>query len=625
MPKDTMIDHLLVQKNTDRSNHLLEKLIQLRELVSPNTRKETPHVHPNFQVSAKNLVNYLILRQHNLRELQLELVDLGLSSLSNVEANVMGSLNAVIDVLATLTKKQERWLGFTNGVNLGRDILNTNCKTLFGEGSLHRPVNIMVTMPTEASYDPKLVEDLLSQGMNCMRINCAHDSAKEWQQMIENLNLAKKSLGKECKVAMDLGGPKLRTGKVRNGPAVLKVQPKRDNLGKAISPGELYFYCDEQQLIEAEILGLVKEGKAVHVCEEWLSTISIGDDITLIDARQAHRRLKVTQLTRYVAKAETSKTLYLTPNIKLTLGASGYVTQISGINETPGCLRVYQNEKLCIHLNSIEAHTQQSPNEALATHHLSCTLPEAFSHAKLSDAIWIDDGKIGAHITEINAGAVKAVVTHCSAKGIKLKADKGINLPDTRIDTTSLTEKDMRDLAFIAKHADIVALSFVNTAKDVDLLLENLKKLSPTPPAIVLKIETQTGVENLADILLHAMRWHSVGVMIARGDLAVECGFERLAEVQEEILWICEAAHIPVIWATQVLENLAKKGAPSRAEITDAAMGHRAECVMLNKGPHIIQALNVLDDILTRMQAHQTKKRPMLRELRLAHASLTAN
>jgi hypothetical protein len=76
--------------------------------------------------------------------------------------------------------------------------------------------------------------------------------------------------------------------------------------------------------------------------------------------------------------------------------------------------------------------------------------------------------------------------------------------------------------------------------------------------------------------------------------LAVECGFERLAEVQEEILWICEAAHVPVIWATQVLETLAKEGMASRAEITDAAMGHRAECVMLNKGPHVLSAVRGL-------------------------------
>jgi pyruvate kinase len=107
----------------------------------------------------------------------------------------------------------------------------------------------------------------------------------------------------------------------------------------------------------------------------------------------------------------------------------------------------------------------------------------------------------------------------------------------------------------------------------------------------------------------------SVGVMIARGDLAVEMGYERLAEVQEEILWLAEAALVPAIWATQVLETLAKQGTPSRAEITDAAMGERAECVMLNKGPHILEAIHALDDILSRMQAHQHKKRAMLRRL----------
>jgi pyruvate kinase len=137
---------------------------------------------------------------------------------------------------------------------------------------------------------------------------------------------------------------------------------------------------------------------------------------------------------------------------------------------------------------------------------------------------------------------------------------------------------------------------------------------------IMLKIETRKSFECLPSLLLQAMHSPAVGVMIARGDLAVECGFERLAEVQEEILWLCEAAHVPVVWATQVLENLAKSGLPSRAEISDAAMGERAECVMLNKGPYIVKAVALLDDILRRMQAHQDKKRAMLRRLGIAAA-----
>jgi pyruvate kinase len=85
--------------------------------------------------------------------------------------------------------------------------------------------------------------------------------------------------------------------------------------------------------------------------------------------------------------------------------------------------------------------------------------------------------------------------------------------------------------------------------------------------------------------------------------------------MQEEIMWICEAAHVPLIWATQVLEELVRKGLPSRGEMTDAAMSARAECVMLNKGPNITAGIKALDRLLHRMGEHQTKKTPTLRAL----------
>ena len=137
---------------------------------------------------------------------------------------------------------------------------------------------------------------------------------------------------------------------------------------------------------------------------------------------------------------------------------------------------------------------------------------------------------------------------------------------------------------------------------------------------VVLKIETQSAFNRLPSLLLSAMRRPPVAVMVARGDLGVEVGFERLSEVQEEILWLCEAAHVPVIWATQVLESLAKGGLPSRAEVTDAAMASRAECVMLNKGPYIRETLRFLTDVLLRMQSHQQKKTARLRKLQVSDA-----
>jgi pyruvate kinase len=149
-------------------------------------------------------------------------------------------------------------------------------------------------------------------------------------------------------------------------------------------------------------------------------------------------------------------------------------------------------------------------------------------------------------------------------------------------------------------------------------LRRRLKDLGGERLGIILKIETQAAFANLPSLLLAALEAPSAGIMIARGDLAIECGYERLAELQEEILWLSEAAHLPVIWATQVLEHLAKGGQPSRAEVTDAAMGERAECVMLNKGPHVVEAVHSLDDIIRRMEAHQSKKTPTLRPLRVA-------
>lgn len=132
------------------------------------------------------------------------------------------------------------------------------------------------------------------------------------------------------------------------------------------------------------------------------------------------------------------------------------------------------------------------------------------------------------------------------------------------------------DLEFIASHADMVGISFVRDVKDIIVLRQELEKRKLRNLGIILKIETKGGFEKLPLMLMEAMKSRNpLGVMIARGDLAVECGWERLADIQEEIISICGAAHVPVIWATQVLESLVKSGVPTRAEITDAASGRR--------------------------------------------------
>jgi pyruvate kinase len=246
-----------------------------------------------------------------------------------------------------------------------------------------------------------------------------------------------------------------------------------------------------------------------------------------------------------------------------------------------------------------------------------CGIPEAIDQLEIGANVWINDGKLGTKVERTCPAGVVLRVFQSSEKGEKLKQDKGLNFPDHLMKFDPLTTDDLQNLDFIAAHADIVGYSFVQQSEDIDRLQEELDRRIPDGHdiAIIAKIETRMAVRNLPELIVHAAGKRPFGVMIARGDLAVEIGYQRLVEMQEEILWLCEAAHVPVIWATQVLEGLVKNGNPTRAEMTDAAMAERAECVMLNKGPYIAEAVTILDDVLTRMQAHMSKKTPRLRAL----------
>ena len=246
--------------------------------------------------------------------------------------------------------------------------------------------------------------------------------------------------------------------------------------------------------------------------------------------------------------------------------------------------------------------------------HISCTLPEIFDTVKSEEQVYFNDGKIGGIVKEIHSDHLIIEITNAKKKGGKLKADKGINFPNSDLGVSGLTKKDKKDLKFVSKHADAVNFSFVNNKQDVEELLDELKKLKANM-GIILKIETKEAYRNLPGILLKAMENYPIGVMIARGDLAIETGWKNFAIIQEEILQLCDAAHVPDIWATQVLENLAKKGIPTRAEITDAAMAQRADCVMLNKGPYITKGVRMLDKVIRKMQRIQKKKVTILPKL----------
>lgn len=260
----------------------------------------------------------------------------------------------------------------------------------------------------------------------------------------------------------------------------------------------------------------------------------------------------------------------------------------------------------------------ETPETGQVTFRATCSIPEVIDRLRVGARVYVDDGQLAGQVELIDASGAVLLVARTKQGGARLKSQKGLNFPDTDLGLRPLTAKDLKDLDFICRHADLIAYSFVETAAHIKLLQEELSKRRSDwrRLGLVAKIETPRAVRNLPDLMVQAAGRQPFGMMIARGDLAVELGFERMAEMQEELLWLCEAAHIPVIWATQVLESLVKTGMPSRGDMTDAAMAGRAECVMLNKGPHVSEAIGALDGLLRRMAEHQSKKTPRLRALR---------
>lgn len=562
-------------------------------------------VHPQLRQSAKNLIHYLALRQTDIRELQEDLAILGLASPGQAERNVMASIHTIQGALSSVST------GAISDATTDRAALQLSKQTadihklaILGENPVERDTSIMVTLPTEASTNESLVPEMLAAGMNVARINCAHDEEHVWAAMVKMVRDTCRDSGVKCRIFMDLAGPKVRTGELEPGPRVFHIRPRRDPLGRIVAPRHIRFIPDD-------VVWSGTKTAVIPVPRECIEYALVGDEIQFKDTRGKKRRLEVIRKDDKGLVLEIFKGAYICTGTKLRLRrekAGEKLTYRVGnlpMIEQPILLR--PDDTLILHADNIPGAPSIEDDDGQVSRdaHISCRQPEVFEFVSAGDRVSLNDGKITGVVQKVDNDQLEIQIKKAKPTGSRLRGNRGINFPDSDIRISGLTSSDKEDLKFVIENADAVSLSFVRTPADIELLQKELQALDDTNVGLIIKIETRKGFNNLPRLLLTAMRRYPVAVMIARGDLAVECGWECLAELQEDILWLCEAAQVPVIWATQVLEGEAKKGRPSRAEISDAAMSQRADCVMLNKGPHIIPTIRMLDNILRRMQGRQ--------------------
>ena len=579
---------------------------------------ELSAVCPEYRDSALNLVHYLALREGDIRELQEILTTLGLSSLDRAERSVMASIHVVQAALQTMTGESTEVDEFEHAaLRLRIPGTDAHKKAILGDTPDGRDVSIMVTLPREAGTNYSLVAEMLAAGMSVARINCAHDDKNVWANMVRNVRKASDDTGKYCRIVMDLAGPKIRTGDLKPGPKVFHIRPRRDPLGRTIAPRRARFIPDD-------IAWRGTKTTVIPVPRDCIKYAHEGDEIRLKDTRGKKRNLKVVGKDENGLVLEIFKGAYLATGMKLRLlrkdEGERLTYRVGDLPTVEQPIRLRPGDTMFLDRKAVPGAPAVEDCDGIVIEpaHISCRQPEVFDFVSVGDRVLLNDGKIAGVVNSISDDRLEMTVTKAKPTGSRLRGNRGINFPDSDIRLPGLTAPDKEILQFVIDHADVISQSFVKRPADIISLQDALLAKGENNLGLIIKIETKKGFKNLPRLLLTAMRRYPIAIMIARGDLAVEAGWERLAELQEEILWLCEAARVPVIWATQVLEHTAQKGQPSRAEVSDAALSQRADCVMLNKGPHILAAIRMLDNILRRMQGHQYKKSPRMRRLKFS-------
>jgi pyruvate kinase len=549
-------------------------------------------VTPAYRASARNLLHFIAFHRSAHPGLQAALRQRGLSSLEGCDPHLLHAITAVLDRLDS--PGAEAAVPAPAAVELdahrAEALLQRRCEALFGPrqaaGDSHAAAAIMVTLPRSAAEDQQLIPELVDAGMTIARINAAHDDAQVWGCFIERVRAASRASGRFCRIAIDLAGPKLRTGPLAPQPAVVQGRPRRDRLGRLLRPFRLLALSEgvappaenNDDLIILPVRGLV------------LEQLSRGDRLRGRDASGRIRELAVLEPRHGGLLLEGRQRCRFIEGLVFRQEGGQVWFEVAPLPPVPGERLLLPGDRL-----RLTAAASDAPDA------IACSLPAVFADLKVGERVLFDDGRIGAVVETVTAAEAGLRIITTRPRGGRLRADQGINMPDTQLRTPALTNKDLADLAFAVERAELISYSFVRSVADIEALHAALACLGGEDLAVVLKIENRRAFESLPQLLLSAMRWPApLGVMIARGDLAIECGWEAMAEIQEEILRICAAAHIPCIWATQVLDEMARHGVPTRAEITDAAMGARAEALMLNKGPNITATVRTLQAIIRR-------------------------
>lgn len=369
-----------------------------------------PAIHPRYRESARNLLHYVALRQLDLRRLQLDLARHGLSSLGRSEGAVLSALRQV-----------RRRIAEALDADRAEALLHERTRALLGHKPAHRHVSVMVTAPSAAEAD------------------------------------------RPCRVLMDVAGPQLRTGAMAPGPSGVSFRPRRDAFGRVVQDAVVPILAAQDGPPASAALLLPAEGVAL---------LSEGDLLRVTDTRGRCREVRVTGVQGDRAVGRTDQSLYLAEGCRVEVRRQGRAVWRGAAGPVPAqpqAVELVVGDRFVLAGDLVPGQPalRGASDEVVHPAIVPCSLPQALDHLAPGERVLFDDGRIEALVESVQAPRATLRVVRAGGGRARLRAEKGINFPETRLEVDAVTDQDRRHLAFAARHADAVGLSFLRTAGDV--------------------------------------------------------------------------------------------------------------------------------------------------------------
>ncbi len=445
--------------------------------------QDVEKVKDNFKICDKpieneksrdNLLCYLALRKNNIENIQMSLAENGLSSLGRSEENILINIEQVLkhfghsyDFNADVTRTT---------YDDAKHILSQRSKSLLGRPREERTTRIMVTLDIDGAYQPQLLEELLKNGMDIARINCAYYTKFEWKMIIDAVRNAEKRLiqkgqdiGRKCRIAMDLGGPKIRINSMDLISRPLKIKVLKDTNGRPIRIVKGLLDCDAKYTEKINLTG-VDYSFVISISKrkEVLNTLKIGEKINFLDFRERLRSMRVLErISENKIRVGIEKTMLIKEGMilhhekdydkillfeesndqdrtKHRIKENQIGFEIGPIRPRPIDIEVKAGDKLLLYRKNVKGHSSSSDKPA----GISCGVPEILSQVQPGHRVLIDDGKIGSIVSSVNDEYLELRIIYPSDTIGSIKSHKGLNFPDSNLNLSAITSEDIENLKF---------------------------------------------------------------------------------------------------------------------------------------------------------------------------------